>query len=141
MELAATVNLGYEPRPESVPVVLGAVARVGGGGPLAFVLTPQIGYEIKAPGTIDPWIYALVGQFVFQAHQRVALDLGTVVQRSVYSTGPWQPGPIPVIVGATWTPAHYFDARAQLSFENVLGRASAPLGDHLTLGFYVSFRG
>ena len=82
----------------------------------------------------------------FQAHQRVALDVGSVLQRSVSSrnrfvTGPWEPGPIPVIVGATWTPAHYFDARAQLSFENVLGVYSAPLGDHLTLGFYVSFRG
>jgi len=146
VEVAATVNVGYEPRPESVPLVLGAVARIGGEGRLAFVLTPQIGYEIKGRTTLDRWIYALGGQFVFQAHQRVALDVGSVLQRAVSSryrflTGPWEPGPIPVIVGATWTPAHYFDARAQLSFENVLGVYSAPPGDHLTLGFYVSFRG
>ena len=146
LEIAATIDVGYETRQESIPVQVGAVARIGGRRRLAFLLAPQIGYEINAPPVAGPWIYAVTAQVVFQAHERLALDAGTSIQRPATSlwrvrTGRFGPDPVPVVLGATWTVARAFDARVQFAFENVLGNFRAPIGDHLTLGFIATFRG
>jgi hypothetical protein len=48
--------------------------------------------------------------------------------------------PIPIEVGASYAFARHFDARVQVTFADILARFMAGPADHLTIGFYASFR-
>jgi len=139
-------------------VTLGATLDLGGaayrsgfqarvrGGPFALLVTPQIRYF---PGTRprDVWRYLLVGQLVFQATERFAMDAVTLLQAPLASPNPFARDPVdlgggvvPVVLGATYALGRHWDARAQFTFANVLPHGVFGPGDQYTVGFYLSLR-
>ena len=142
-DFAATVGGGFGGG--GVPLRGGLVARIQG-GPVALVLTPQLRYRIRN-GDRNLWTYSIGGQLVLQAIERLAFDVGTTLQASLATPDPFtydlfenEGGIVPLTIGATFSLNRHFDARAQITFVNLLSRGTRGPGDAYTLGAVLSVR-
>ena len=140
VELAPGFAFGYDAGPQDFRLRASLTARVGRGGPLAFLLTPQVDYLITTAADHRKfWSYGVTGQLVFQPLERLAFDLGMPLKKPFFPT-PSREVTVQLITGATFVVGHHLDLRAQLVFEDLLARGTAGPGDARTFGLFLVFR-
>lgn len=145
-EVATHFSAGYQDG--LFPLTAGFIARVGGGGPLALVLSPGIRY-LKNPNAVSQVSFSLTAQLILQLREHIALELKAAEPfeaPALFSDYPYSGAsvfadwrPISVAVGATYAISRHLDVRGEVAILNVTGTA-APPGDYRAFSLSVAVR-
>jgi hypothetical protein len=152
LELATDLSVGYvygrNGNAYSIPLSAGLSARIGGGTPLAFVLSPAIRYFYETSACcVSQLSFGGTAQLILQFRERLALELRVAEPFESPSAGgyPWSGAsflaswrPLSATFGATYAVSQHFDIRGEVAIVNVSGRYSP--GDYRTFGLFVSVR-
>jgi hypothetical protein len=148
LELATNFSVGYQDGP--IPLIAGFSARIGGGGPLALVLSPGVRYlDQRSACCVSQVSFGATAQLILQFREKLALELRATEPfeaPAVLGYYPWSGSsfledwrPVSVALGATYAVSRHLDLRGEIAILNVTGNASPP-GDYRTFGLSVSVR-
>ncbi len=143
LELAPNFSVGYQDG--LFPLTAGFTARVGGGGPLALVLSPVLRY-LENPRGVSQVIFGGTAQLILQFREKLALELRVAepFEAPAFTfnnlgrvLADWRP--VSVTVGATYAFSRRLDVRGEIAILNLIKNYGNP-GEYRTFGLFVSLR-